>query len=178
MNQKFSNPKIFKLWYDRLRHHGSIMMRHIIKNSHGHQLNNQRILLSTESPCAACSQGKLIIRPSLMKVILKSPKFLERIQGGICDLIHPSCGPFHYVLVLIDASTTWSHVSLLSSCGVAFARFLAQIIRLRAQFHDFLNKKFRLDNAGEFTSKFLMIIARLLELMLSILLHILMHKMV
>ena len=60
---------------------------------------------------------------------------------------------FRYFLVLRDASTRWSHVSLLSSRGVAFARFLTQIIRLRAQFPDFPIKKVRLDNAGEFTSK-------------------------
>ena len=56
-------------------------------------------------------------------------------------------------MVLIDALTRWSHVSILSSRGVAFARFLAQIIRLRAQFPDFPIKKVRLDNVGEFISK-------------------------
>ena len=80
MNQKFSDSKIFKLWHDRLGHPGSIMICGIIKNSHGHQLKNQKILLPTESPCATCSQGKLIIRPSPMKVSFESPKFLERIQ--------------------------------------------------------------------------------------------------
>ena len=87
-----------------------------------------------------------------MKVSLESPKFLERIQGYICGPIHPSCGSFRYFLILIYVSTRWSHVSLLSSRGVAFAKFLAQIIRLRAQFPDFPIKTIRLDNAGEFTS--------------------------
>jgi hypothetical protein len=36
---------------------------------------------------------------------------------------------------------------------VAFARFLAQIIKLRAHFPDYSIKKVRLDNAGEFTSQ-------------------------
>ena len=153
MNQKFSNPKIFKLWHDQLEHPGSIMMCLIIKNSHGYQLKNQKILLPTQSPCAACSQGKLIIQSSPMKVSLESPKFLERIQGDICGPIYPSCGPFRYFLVLIDASTRWSHVSLLYSCGVVFTKFLAQIIRLRAQFPDFPIKKIILDNASEFTCK-------------------------
>ena len=40
MNQKFFDPKIFKLWHDQLGHPESIMRRHIIKNSHGHQLKN------------------------------------------------------------------------------------------------------------------------------------------
>ena len=56
-------------------------------------------------------------------------------------------------MVLIDASTRWSHVCLLSTRNVAFARLLAQIIRLRAQFPDYPIKKIRLDNAGEYTSQ-------------------------
>ena len=64
------------------------MMRRIIKNSHEHQLENQKILLPTESPCAACSQSKLIIQPSPMKVSLASFKFLERIQEDICVALY------------------------------------------------------------------------------------------
>ena len=56
-------------------------------------------------------------------------------------------------MVLIDVSTRWSHVFLLSSRNVAFARLLAHIIRLRAQFPDHPIKKIRLDNAGEFSSQ-------------------------
>jgi hypothetical protein len=56
-------------------------------------------------------------------------------------------------MVLIDASTRWSHVCLLSTRNVAFARLLTQMIRLRAQFLDYPIKKIRLDNASEFTSK-------------------------
>ena len=55
-------------------------------------------------------------------------------------------------MVLIDASTRWSHVALLSTHNVAFARLLAQIIKLRAQFLDNPIKTIRLDNASEFTS--------------------------
>ena len=56
-------------------------------------------------------------------------------------------------MVLIDASTRWSHVCLLSTRNLVFARLLAQLIRLRAQFPDNLIKTIRLDNAGEFTSQ-------------------------
>jgi len=42
---------------------------------------------------------------------------------------------------------------LLSTCNVAFARFFAQIIRLRVHFPDYTIKKVRLDNAGEFMSQ-------------------------
>ena len=56
-------------------------------------------------------------------------------------------------MVLIDASTRWSHVCLLSIRNVAFSRLFAQIIRLRAQFPDDPIKKIRLDNVGEFISQ-------------------------
>ena len=84
----------------------------------------------------ACSQGKLVIRPSQLKVDAESPSFLQRIQGDICGPIQPSCGPFQYLyfMVLVNASTRWSHVCLLSTRNVAFVRLLGQIIKLRAQF--------------------------------------------
>ena len=128
------------------------MMRRIIENSQGHELKNQKILLSHEYPCVACSQGKLIIRSSYAKVKFESPIFLERVHGNICGPIYPPCGPFRYFMVLIDASTRWFHVCLLSTHNIAFSKLLAQIIKLRAQFPDYLIKSIRLDNACEFTS--------------------------
>ncbi|KAL6213831.1 hypothetical protein ACLB2K_013270 [Fragaria x ananassa] len=56
-------------------------------------------------------------------------------------------------MVLVDASTRWSHVALLSIRNAAFAKLLAQIIKLRAHHPDHPIKSIRLDNAGEFTSK-------------------------
>jgi hypothetical protein len=153
MHQKCSNPKMFMLWHDRLGHPGTIMMRRIIENSHGHSLKNQKILLPSDYSCAACSQGKLVIKSSPSKVIVESPSFLQRIQGDICGPIHPPCGPFRYFMVLIDASTRWSHVCLLSTRNVAFARLFAQIIRLREQFPDYSIQSIRMDNAVEFTSQ-------------------------
>ena len=55
-------------------------MRRIIEYSQVHPLKNQKILLPNEYSCVACSQGKLIVRPSLTKVIHESPVFLERIK--------------------------------------------------------------------------------------------------
>ena len=109
--------------------------------------------MSCDYPCTACSQGKLIVRPSHTKVLVESPTFLERIQGDICGPIHPPYGPFRYFMVLIDASSRWSHVCLLSTCNVAFSRLLAQIIRLQAHFPDYPIKKIRLDNDDEFIYK-------------------------
>ena len=56
-------------------------------------------------------------------------------------------------MVLIDALTRWSYVSLLSTRNLAFAKLLAQIIKLRAQFPDYQIKSIRLNNASEFTSR-------------------------
>ena len=118
------------------------MMRHIIENSNGHLLRSRQILTSPSFTCAACSRGKLIIRPSFTKVISESPAFLERIQGEICGPIHPPSGHFRYFMVLIDASTRWSHVSLLFIRNIVFARLLAQIIRLMTQFPNHPSRQF------------------------------------
>ncbi|GJY42003.1 disease resistance CC-NBS-LRR class family protein [Tanacetum coccineum] len=151
--RKGIDNKIFTLWHDRLGHPGDIMMRRIIESSNGHPLKDLKILLSKDLSCGACSLGKMITRPSINKLENESPLFLERIQGDICGPITPPCGPFRYFMVLIDASSRWSHVCLLASRNVAFARLLAQIIQLRAHFPDYQIKKIRLDNAGEFTSQ-------------------------
>ena len=78
---------------------------------------------------------------------------LKIVHVDICGPIQPPSGPFRYFMVLVDASCRWSHVCLLSTRNVAFARLLAQIIKLRAQFPDYPIKSIRMDNAGEFTSK-------------------------
>ena len=56
-------------------------------------------------------------------------------------------------MVLIDASTRWSHLCLLSTRNVVFVRLLVQMTKLRAQFPDYLIKTIRLDNVGEFSSQ-------------------------
>ena len=55
-------------------------------------------------------------------------------------------------MVLIDASTRWLHVCLLSTRNQAFVRLLAQLIRLGAHLPDYPINKIRLNNTGEFTS--------------------------
>ena len=80
------------------------MMRHIVQNSNSHPLTSRQILKSHDFSYTACSQDKLIIRPSFTKITSESPAFLERIQGDICGPIHPPSGPFCYFMVLIDAS--------------------------------------------------------------------------
>ena len=55
------------------------MMRQINENFHGHLLNNQKIILPSDYPCSACFQGKLITKPSHLKIVIECPSFLERI---------------------------------------------------------------------------------------------------
>ena len=148
LNKEFKEE--FTLWHNRLGHPGSNMMRKLISNSNGHSLKTKRVIPKNIT-CEACSQGKLITKPSRTKVNKEVTNFLERIQVDICGPIHPPCGTFRYFMVLIDASTRWSHVCLLSTRNLALARLLAQIIRLRAHFPDFPLKTIRLDNASEFT---------------------------
>ena len=129
------------------------MMRRMVQNSNGHTLRSRQISTSPYFTYATCFQCKLTIRLAFTKIMSESPTFLERIQVDICGPIHPLSGPFRYFMVLIDASTRWSHVCLLSTRNVAFARLLAKIIRLRTQFPDHPIKTIHLDNAGEFSSQ-------------------------
>ena len=128
-------------------------MRRIILNSKGHLLKNTKVLLSKDYSCETCSQGKLITRPSMTKVDLEFPSFLQRIQGDICGPIHPASEPFRCFMILMDTFCKWSHVCLLSMLNVIFARLLAQIIKLRTHFLEYSIKSVRMDNAGEFTFK-------------------------
>ena len=153
VSQKLTNSSNYLLWHDRLGHPGQIMMRRILNSSHGHPLTNKDLVFSN-TLCQACSLGKLNTRPSYAKTSKDSTLFLQRIQGDICGPIQPPCGPFKYFMVLVDASTRWSHVTLLSTRNVVFAKLLAQIIKLRAHHPDYPIKSIRLDNAGEFTSKY------------------------
>ena len=56
-------------------------------------------------------------------------------------------------MVLVDASTCWSHVCLLSTRSAALSKLLAQVIKLRAHHLDYPIKSIKLGNAREFTSK-------------------------
>ena len=89
MNQKFCDLKFCMIWHEHLGHPELSMMHRIINNSFGHPLKNQKILMPNDYNRVACSQGKLIIKPSVTKVEYESPAFLECIQGDICGPIHP-----------------------------------------------------------------------------------------
>jgi hypothetical protein len=128
-------------------------MRKIIVNSSGHNLNSVKFPKSLDFMCTTCATGKLILRPSPIKIKVEPLKFFERIQGDIYGPIRPLSGPFRYFMVLIDASTRWSHVCLLSTRNHAFAKFMMQVIRLKANYPEYRLQSLRLDNAAEFSSR-------------------------
>ena len=132
----FRSSELFCLWHDRLGHPGLRMMRNVITNSCGHNVNIKNFPNQEDFVCPACATGKLIIRPSPLKVKDENPAFLERIQGDICGPIQPLSGPFRYFMVLIDASSKWSHVCLLSTRNHAFAKLISQIIQIKNKFPD------------------------------------------
>jgi hypothetical protein len=80
------------------------MMRKIIGNSTGHNLNTAKYPKSLNFMCTTCATEKLIVRPSPFKIQVEPLRFLETIQGDICDHIQPLSGPFRYFIVLINAS--------------------------------------------------------------------------
>jgi hypothetical protein len=148
----FQNVDTFSTWYLRLGHPGIGMMRKIIGNCTGHDLNDAKFPKSNNFVCTSCAMGKLILHPSPLKIHAEPLRFLERIQGDICGPIQPLCGPFRYFMVLIDASIRWSHVCLLSKHNHVFAKFMMQVIRLKVNYLESRIKSIHMDNATEFSS--------------------------
>jgi hypothetical protein len=101
------------------------MMKKIIGNYIGHDMENAKIPQNKDICYTACATGKLILILSYLKIRVEPLKFLERIKGDICVSIQPLLGPFRYFMILIDASTRWSHVFLLSTRNHAFAKKMA-----------------------------------------------------
>ena len=75
----FQNVDAFKIWHERLGHPGIWMMRKIISNSKGHELNTAKFPKSSDFMCTSCVTGKLIVRPSPVKIQNEPLKFLKRI---------------------------------------------------------------------------------------------------
>ncbi|KAM1621045.1 hypothetical protein ACFXTN_017963 [Malus domestica] len=53
------------------------MVRRIITNSNGHPLLSRHIDVSNDNPCKVCSQWKLVIRPSQLKIIKLQAQFRD-----------------------------------------------------------------------------------------------------
>ena len=138
-----------KLWHDRLGHPSTRMLKNTLKSAAGD------IKLSTRLPesCLACSRGKLILRPAKESREKDLQPFLHRIQVDICGPISPPSGPFRYFMVMVDSTSRWSEINLLSTRNHAFAKMLIQLIRMQVRFPEYSVKDIRVDGAGEFTSK-------------------------
>nr|GEX30205.1 hypothetical protein [Tanacetum cinerariifolium] len=81
VKEKYCDPGIFSLWHDRLGYPGSTMMKRIVENTHGHPLKDQKFFKMDKVPlCTSCSLGKLIVRPSQLRIKNELPMFLKRIQ--------------------------------------------------------------------------------------------------
>jgi hypothetical protein len=138
----FQNVDTFTTWHSCLGHPRIEMMRKIIGNCTSHDFKDAKFPKSNDFVCTSCAMGKLTLRPSPLKIHAEPLWFVERIQGDICGLIQPLCGPFRYFMVLIDASIRWSHVCLLSTCNHAFAKFMTQVIRLKVNYLEYMIKKY------------------------------------
>jgi hypothetical protein len=132
----FQNVDAFQIRHGRLGHHDVGMMRKIIDNFICHNLKEAIFLKTFDFICMTCATGKLILRPSPLKIHIEPLKFLERIHCDICGPIQPSCGLFRYFMILIDASTRWSHMCLLLTQNHAFTEIMAQVIRLKEKIHE------------------------------------------
>ncbi|KAK9910989.1 hypothetical protein M0R45_034919 [Rubus argutus] len=75
------------------------------------------------------------------------PLPLIESKGDICRPIQPTSGPLKCLMVLVIASTYWSHVTLWSSPYAAYAKLLAQMIHPRAHYPNHPINSIRLDNA-------------------------------
>jgi hypothetical protein len=76
----FHNVDTFSTWHSRLGHPGIEMMRKIIGNCAGHDLKDAKFPKSNDFVCTLCAMGKLILRPSPLKIHAEPLNFLERIQ--------------------------------------------------------------------------------------------------
>jgi hypothetical protein len=129
------------------------MMQKIIENCTDHDLKDAKFSKSNNFVCTSCAMVKLILQPSPMKIHVEPLRFFERIQGDICGPIQPLCGTFRYFIFFIDAYTRWSYVCLLSTRNYAFAKFMTQVIRLKANYPKYRIKSIRMDNATKFSSR-------------------------
>ena len=96
------------------------MMRRIITKSNGHPLLSRHIVVSNDTPCKACSQGKLVIRPSQLKVDADPHHFCKEFKGIFVGLFNHLVDHFGIFMVLLMQSTRWSHVCLLSTQECSF----------------------------------------------------------
>jgi hypothetical protein len=79
----FQNVDAFQTWHDRLGHPNIGMIRKIIGNCICHNLKEAKFPKTSDFMCTSCVTGKLILKPSPLKIHTESLNFLERIHGDI-----------------------------------------------------------------------------------------------
>ena len=141
-------------WHARLGHPGIATQRRLATSVTGLP-SDFLSSMSKSLPCVPCSQGKYSVQPSIPKSSIVQP-FLSLLHSDICGPISPQCGPFRYFMVVIDSTSRYFHVILLTSRNEVFPKLLILLTKLRNQFPDFNIKTIRFDNAAEFTSSLLL----------------------
>lgn len=81
-----------KLLHNRLGHPRTSMFHKIMKSTQ--DISPKVHPTHIKTPCLACSQGKLVLRPSISKTIRILPKFLEQLHANACGPIEPPSRPF------------------------------------------------------------------------------------
>ena len=151
-------PTKTKLWHGQLGHPGATILRRMIPLLEGHTLHSSDV--EKIGACGACSQGKFSLRASKWRLRTELPPMLERLQGDVCGPIVPPLGPFQYFFVVADAFSQYADLSLLSTCNLVFPKLLAMLLKLRTHYPDVAVKMLRVDNADEFQSTPLRILAQ------------------
>ena len=139
------------LWHSRMDHPGTTMFRRMILILSGHEVCQENA--NKIGVCTACTQGKMINRPSRWKLPTELPPRLHCLHGDIFGLITPPSGPFRYFMVLVDTAGIHFEVSLLSIRNIVFSKLLAMLIKFRTHYLDYPVKTLHMDNAGEFKSQ-------------------------
>ena len=140
------------LWHNRMGHPRTMTFRWMIPILSGHEVCQGGA--NKVGVCSACTQGKMINRPSCWKLPTELSPRLHRLHGDICGPIIPASGPFRYFMVLVDVAGIHFEVSLLSTRNIVFAKLLAMLIKFKTHNPDFPVKTLRMDNAAKFKSHY------------------------
>jgi len=156
ISQKLTNRNEFLVWHDQLGHQGSIMMQKKLKT------HLDTLLQTNEFSCTVCSQKKVDNKNIIEKLEMRKSHFQNEYK--VIFMVQNTHLVDHFML-LIDASTRWSHIYLLSNHNQVFAKLLVQ---LRAHFPNYPIKKFVLIILVKLHLMLFMSIVYQLELELSI----------
>ena len=125
------------VWHARMGHPGITAQRRLVSTVIGLPSDFLKRISSNESsPCIPCYQGKLSIR-SPPRISYKMYPFLYLIHVDLCGPIDPPCGPFRYFMIVVDSTSRYFEISLLSSKNEIFCKLLISLTKIRTRFPDF-----------------------------------------